>query len=416
MKVSEDGSINSAWILDFFWKRKLLIIGGGLFSAIVVFITTLFVTPKYESTAIVYAAGVNSSQMQMSQGNTLLLLQLLESNNIIDKMIEEFDLASHYGIDTSQKNWQRQVGSVLKSNTSFERTIYKSVKIKVRDSDPDFAAHLANGLVDVVNKLNDEISREHKSKVLEKLEKNFENKLLEVDSLAKVLSEYKNLQVENVTENLNALLIEKNSNITKLRNQIKKIRQDAGSHSVSQQLDEIQKSYLATKGNYLYESGKLKVFTQKLNENDSIRIKSEAKLAGLELKMKLLEEKLENLNFSNDKYLQLINDLALQISLRDQLIIRIENIRNTYEPGVVSIEMQKKDALYQAELDNLKELKVNLDKAREAYNAYEPATYEVSKAVPVYTPVYPRKVLFALIAFLLTATLVFGILLLMQRK
>jgi hypothetical protein len=40
--------------------------------------------------------------------------------------------------------------------------------------------------------------------------------------------------------------------------------------------------------------------------------------------------------------LQLINDLALQISLRDQLIIRIENIRNTYEPGVVSIEMQKK--------------------------------------------------------------------------
>jgi hypothetical protein len=127
-----------------------------------------------------------------------------------------------------KKTGRGQVGSVLKSNTSFERTIYKSVKIKVRDSDPDFAAHLANGLVDVVNKLNDEISREHKSKVLEKLEKNFENKLLEVDSLAKVLSEYKNLQVENVTENLNALLIEKNSNITKLRNQIKKIRQDAG--------------------------------------------------------------------------------------------------------------------------------------------------------------------------------------------
>jgi predicted DNA binding CopG/RHH family protein len=87
------------------------------------------------------------------------------------------------------------------------------------------------------------------------------------------------------------LLIEKISNITNLRNQIKKIRQDAGSHSVSQQLDEIQKSYLSTKGNYLYESGKLKVFTQKLNENDSIRIKSEAKLAGLGVENEIVGRK-----------------------------------------------------------------------------------------------------------------------------
>ncbi len=75
-----------------------LIVLAGVLAA--VFSSAWFITPMFKSYTIVYPANITPYS---EESETEQMLQLLQSRDIKDSVIKEFDLAKHYEIDSSYK-------------------------------------------------------------------------------------------------------------------------------------------------------------------------------------------------------------------------------------------------------------------------------------------------------------------------
>ncbi len=88
------------------------------------------------------------------------LLQVLESGNIRDRIIERFNLLDHYEIPEDARYKYTELMNEYRSNINFRRTQYGAVEISVRDRDPVMAADLANELAALVDTVQNELRYE----------------------------------------------------------------------------------------------------------------------------------------------------------------------------------------------------------------------------------------------------------------
>jgi len=150
-------------------KKQILIITFIISLGSIV--VSLLITPLYLSTAIVFPAATssvsfseqrNAKSAAMDFGEeeqTEQLVQILQSSRIRDKIISQFKLMSHYGIDNNDINKYYKLKEEYNGHFSFERTRYGSIKIDVLDEDPELAAKMANKIVDLIDTVkNDMIS------------------------------------------------------------------------------------------------------------------------------------------------------------------------------------------------------------------------------------------------------------------
>ncbi|MCX6191133.1 MAG: Wzz/FepE/Etk N-terminal domain-containing protein [Flavobacteriia bacterium] len=150
-------------------KKQILIITFIISLGSIV--VSLLITPLYLSTAIVFPAATssvsfseqrNAKSAAMDFGEeeqTEQLVQILQSSRIRDKIISQFKLMSHYGIDNNDINKYYKLKEDYNGHFSFERTRYGSIKIDVLDEDPELAAKMANKIVDLIDTVkNDMIS------------------------------------------------------------------------------------------------------------------------------------------------------------------------------------------------------------------------------------------------------------------
>ena len=150
-------------------KKQILIITFIISLGSIV--VSLLITPLYLSTAIVFPAATssvsfseqrNAKSAAMDFGEeeqTEQLVQILQSSRIRDKIISQFKLMAHYGIDNNDINKYYKLKEEYNGHFSFERTRYGSIKIDVLDEDPELAAKMANKIVDLIDTVkNDMIS------------------------------------------------------------------------------------------------------------------------------------------------------------------------------------------------------------------------------------------------------------------
>ena len=132
------------------WKRQLMIV--AIISIVLSFIFTLpfFIPPMYKSTAILYPVNLSPYSTESS---TEQLLQLLESDEIKMELIKDFQLYSHYEIDSTKKTALTTVFKQLAGNLSINKTDFESVKIEVMDTDPLQAKQMADSIIEKGNRL-----------------------------------------------------------------------------------------------------------------------------------------------------------------------------------------------------------------------------------------------------------------------
>ena len=158
-------------LLQFLLAKKKPILIITFLVAIGATIASLLMTPLYLSSAIVFPAATssvsfseqrNAKSAAMDFGEeeqTEQLVQILQSSRIRDKIISQFKLMSHYGIDPKDVNKNFKLTNEYNGHFSFERTRYGSIKIDVLDEDPEMAAAMANKIVDLIDTVkNDMIS------------------------------------------------------------------------------------------------------------------------------------------------------------------------------------------------------------------------------------------------------------------
>ena len=215
--LSNSGSI----IFDLFKWRKplalfsfLAVILAGLFSS------SLIITPKFKSTSIIYPTTTNSiSQALLVEHNPYRkdvlefgeeleaerLLQILNSDEMQNRIVDEFDLFTHYEIgqqDEFAKTWMELA---INEHFSFKRTELMSIKIEVLDKDPVLAAKMCNRVVDLIDVVLKRVKLERAQQalvILEDRDSSLSSRLFSIHDSLQVLRSHGVLDVSVQAERL----------------------------------------------------------------------------------------------------------------------------------------------------------------------------------------------------------------------
>ncbi len=181
-----DKLFNSAHLIDLIarWRFHLLaiIVVSAILAAI--FSGPTFITPLYKSHAVAYPANV---EPYSDESETEQMLQILGSQDIVDSVINKFDLAKHYKINPEYKHFRTALYDTYHERVSISKTPYESVQVEVSDRSPDTAALMVTAILDFYDR---KISQLHKSKSLEVIGMysiQLENKRNVLDSLKLIL-------------------------------------------------------------------------------------------------------------------------------------------------------------------------------------------------------------------------------------
>lgn len=187
------------------WKVQFIVVTLIAAIAAAVFSGEWFIKPRYKSSATVYPANVVPFS---EESTTEQILQIFQSGHIRDAVIRKFDLAKHYGVDTTGKEGHAKLIGTYQFFVSISKTQYESVEIEVTDTDPQLAADMVN---EIILQLNNKISALHKQKSREVglvLQKQMKLKQTQLDSLNAIMQELRvkyqildyNIQVKEVTK------------------------------------------------------------------------------------------------------------------------------------------------------------------------------------------------------------------------
>lgn len=225
-----------------FWNHKWLIIGitGIATLAILVFAVVsivlppeksplpntytaeaiLFVSPNEQSgisDSILLALGMGGQQSSQGVGfsNGDLILEILRSRTILDKINEEFNIAERYGISKAKKTASR---GILLQKFSFDYTRNTgSLRLSFSDTNPTLARDIVNRTVELLNEWfiqNRGIAKQKTKQILEQ-------KLAEVSAdIQSLQNRLKELQQRYGVLNAEELSASQVASLANLRSQL----------------------------------------------------------------------------------------------------------------------------------------------------------------------------------------------------
>lgn len=217
-KASATDDFNSLNVIYFIyqWWKQLAIV---CISAIVISsIVALTISDRYKSTVVLFPATTNSiSNALLTLGNTakedLLkfgeeedaeqMIQILNSNDIRERICEKYNLFKHYGIDPNSTLKQTMLYDNFADNFSFRLTEYMSVKIDVLDNDPKLAAAMANDIANLLDSVKIKIQHERALEALKIVERAYQNKKEDLKTLndsMKIINSYGIYDYESQSE------------------------------------------------------------------------------------------------------------------------------------------------------------------------------------------------------------------------
>ena len=162
------------------WKTHLIVIVVAAIVLSAIFSGPFFITPKYKSFAIVYPANISPYS---EESETEQMLQIMQSREIIDSVINKFDLAKHYKIDTSYEYFYTTMMYEWSQNISIGKTPYEGAEIDVLDENPQMAADIVNAIVFFYNEKIKSLHEEKFFEVVTMYERSLNKKKLYLDSL-----------------------------------------------------------------------------------------------------------------------------------------------------------------------------------------------------------------------------------------
>ena len=222
-KTERNKAFDSSNIILFAWKWKKPLISISLATAIIAFIFSSppFVFPRYKSTVVVFPSNTYSVSkallpQQFATGNQDILqfgeeqqaeqlLQILNSDEIRDRIVQEFDLMNHYRIKPNSKFKNTSLTKRFMKNINFRRTEYMSVEIKVLDESPDTAAMIANRISDLLDEVKNRIQRERAEKGLKIVEQEYTNLRAEIKEKENELTQLRFIGVHDYESQVAAL-------------------------------------------------------------------------------------------------------------------------------------------------------------------------------------------------------------------
>lgn len=162
------------------WKWHLLVIVAIAALLAVVISSPLIIKPKYRSSVVLYPSNIAPYS---DESETEQMLQWLNSRDIMDSIIQMYDLSTHYGIKPNHKHYYSIMQYMYNKNIRISKTQFESVNIDVLDTDPVKARDMAYSIIDFYNKKIRQIHREKYKEVVDSYQRMINLKQAEIDSV-----------------------------------------------------------------------------------------------------------------------------------------------------------------------------------------------------------------------------------------
>jgi uncharacterized protein involved in exopolysaccharide biosynthesis len=181
-------NFNSVDLLIYIWKKRIIFIIVGFVAAITSIVISLTITPMFEASVIMFpssSADISKSLMIPSytsrqglhgfgeEDEAEQLLQVLHSEPIRTRIIEEYNLMEHYEIDPEGKFPRTELLKTYRSNFHFRLTEYMAVEISVMDKDPELAAEMANNISNLVDTVYNGMKKDREKEALRLVEREY---------------------------------------------------------------------------------------------------------------------------------------------------------------------------------------------------------------------------------------------------
>lgn len=216
-------------------KKQLLIV--ALFSLLCSSIISFFIKDKYQSSVILYpttTSSISKALISESYGgkDDILefgdveqaeqLIQILNSDEIKNRIVEKYDLMNHYCVDENDDYKRTKLDRLYKDNISFKLTKYMAVEIKVLDYNSDTAAMIANDISIYLDTVKNRMRREIANEALKIVENEYNYQNDYVIKLEDSLTSLRQLgvidyesQAERITEQMSIAILQGKQNAVK---------------------------------------------------------------------------------------------------------------------------------------------------------------------------------------------------------
>lgn len=306
---------DSSGVFAFVWQFRVLLLIAGLSGSVlgIVFSSSWFITPLYESKVVFYPATVNSISKALLSDNPSdktdvmefgaeeqsdQLIQILYSDVIRDSVIRRFRLMEHYEIPDDAAFRNTRLNKKYDKLIQFKRTEYMSVEITVRDKDPRMAADIANTIASLLDLTKNKIQREQAEKSFQIVQTQYESKKAWIERL--------------------------NDSLNFFRSQ--------GIFDYDLQTDHLTELQVQSSSAKAEAQGKLNILRQlKVSESDTAIINNMARLKGSEASLLDLNRQLKSL----ERYGGAYNSVKEQLEKENEELVKI---RMRYDRSRVDLE------------------------------------------------------------------------------
>ena len=239
-----ESTLDSSNLLVFFYRWWKPIVILCFLGAVIAAGASFMIEEKYKSTVTMFAVPQNSFGEQLLEdikkedvleyGETEdaeRLLQILNSDKIRNKVIEQFDLWTHYDINREEKGSHTIIGKEYSSNVSSKLTRYGSIQVDVLDKDPKRAMQMANYISEMVDTVSNQMRQDRARDAFQYAQSSYDNLLYEIRVLEDSMATLQSLglydlesQVEVLTDQYGAALRDgKSSQAKEIKKQLDKI-------------------------------------------------------------------------------------------------------------------------------------------------------------------------------------------------
>ncbi len=248
-------------------KFKLLMI-IGFTAAVISAVVALMMEEKFKSTVILFPTTSASISKSLISNNVVTkdvlqfgeeeeveqMLQVLQSDEIRNRIIEKYNLMQHYEIDSTSDMKMTSLSSIYNSNIRIKRTEYMSVRVDVLDKDPKMAADMANDIANLLDTVMNRMQKDRARKALKIVEDEYFYLENQIQSLEDSLTKIRRLGIndyESQAEVFNAAYAEALSkgasaaNIAKLESKLTVLSEYGGAYVSLTNFLEFQKEALS---------------------------------------------------------------------------------------------------------------------------------------------------------------------------
>jgi len=162
------------------WRVHLIVILVIAFIGAALFSSSIFITPKYKSWAVVYPSNISPYS---EESETEQMYQILQASYIRDYVIDKFQLDKHYNIDRDYKYFTSALINEYNDNVKISKTTGEAVRIEVLDKSPDTAKLMVDAILEAYNNKIRSLHEEKFGEVVAMWRRAIERKHQDIDSL-----------------------------------------------------------------------------------------------------------------------------------------------------------------------------------------------------------------------------------------